>query len=438
MDSLTTPNRAHTRHSEAGMRATTFFQVARRFRDSLVGDCPVYGDHRSSAEEMDMRVLVTSRPGIGHVHPLVPLALGLQRTGHDVAWATAPEMRARIEGYGFRALPSGSAPGTASASAALLPGHDLRDVPPRERRAQFFGKRFGGAAVRMREDLAPLVDAFRPDLIVHDLAELAAAPVAAARGIPHVTVAFSGAVSESLVEGIVAAVSEVWSAEGLAVPSDAGLYEHLYLHRFPPALGPAPDNTNVRFVRPVGFDGARAEEAPAWLAALGSDRPAVYVTLGTVVSGPAQWREILTALDCLDVDAIATTGTQVDPAEIGPVPANVRVERYVPQSFILEHVAALVSHAGAGSMLAGAERGLPQLCIPMGADMWDNADALAGSGASLTLEDDQRDAVAISGAIERLLKDAAFSTAARRVAAEIATLPHPDEYVPALEALAHG
>jgi len=290
----------------------------------------------------------------------------------------------------------------------------------------------------MREDLAPLVDEFRPDVIVHDLAELAAAPIAAARGIPHVTVAFSGALSESLVEGIVAAVSDVWNAEGLDVPPDAGLYEHLYLHRFPPALGPAPDNPNVRFIRPVGFDGAGAEESPAWLAGLGSDRPAVYVTLGTVVSSSTQWREILTALDSLDVDAIATTGSQVDPAEIGPVPANVRVERYVPQSFILDNVAALVSHTGAGTMLAGAERGLPQLCIPMGADMWENADALAGSGASLTLEEDQRDAGAISGAIERLLEDDAFSSAARRVAAEIATLPHPYQHVPALEALTQG
>jgi len=51
---------------------------------------------------------------------------------------------------------------------------------------------------------------------------------------------------------------------------------------------------------------------------------------------------------------------------------------------------------------------------------------------------DQRDAVAISGAIERMLTDAAFSTAAQCVAAEIAKLPHPDEYAPALEALAHG
>lgn len=385
-----------------------------------------------------MRVLMTSMPGMGHVHPLVPLAMGLQRAGHDVAWATAGEARARIEGYGFRALQAGSAPGASSTPATTPSGPDLRDVPPRERRARLFGQRFGRAATTMREDLAALVDAFGPDLVVHDLAELAAPPVAAARGIPHVTVAFSGALSEPLMAGVVAAVTDVWAAEGLPVPSDAGLYDHLYLHRFPPALGPAPDNANVRLVRPVGFDGGSPHEAPAWLAARGSDREAIYVTLGTVVSGPAQWREILAALDSLNVDVIATTGTQVDPSDIGPVPANVRVERYVPQSFILDHVAALVSHAGAGTMLAGAERGLPQLCIPMGADMWENADALAGAGASLTLEEGQRDAATISAAVERLLDDAAFATAARRVAAEIAALPHPDEYVPVLETLAHG
>ena len=88
-------------------------------------------------------------------------------------------------------------------------------------------------------------------------------------------------------------------------------------------------------------------------------------------------------------------------------------------------------------MLAGAERGLPQLCIPMGADMWENADSLTGSGSALTLEEDQRDAAAILAALERLLHDATFSSAAQRVAAEIAALPHPDEYVPTLESLAH-
>ena len=62
---------------------------------------------------------------------------------------------------------------------------------------------------------------------------------------------------------------------------------------------------------------------------------------------------------------------------------------------------------------------------------------LTGSGSALTLEEDQRDAAAILAALERLLHDATFSSAAQRVAAEIAALPHPDEYVPTLESLAH-
>lgn len=280
-----------------------------------------------------------------------------------------------------------------------------------------------------------IVDEERPDLVLHDLAELSAAPVAASRGIPQVTFAFSGALSDPLVQGIVDAVADVWDAEGLAVPPDAGLYTHLYLHRFPPAFGAAPAGSTVRFIRPVGFDGGGDTAAPDWVAGLGTNRRAVYVTLGTVVSGADQWAELLAALDSLDVDAVATTGRQLDPAALGPVPDNVRVERYVPQSFVLGRVSALVSHAGAGSLLAGAERGLPQLCVPMGADMWDNADALTAAGAGLTLEEDERSAGDIHAALVRLLDEDTFSTAARRVAAEIADLPHPDDHVSTLQSL---
>ena len=154
--------------------------------------------------------------------------------------------------------------------------------------------------------------------------------MAAARGIPQVTFAFSGALSDPLVQGIVDAVADSWDAEGLVVPPDAGLYTHLYLHRFPPAFGAAPTGPTVRFIRPVGFDGGGDAAAPDWVSGLGTHRPAVYVTLGTVVSGPAQWAELLAALGSLDVDAVATTGRQLDPAGLGPVPDNVRVSVTYP------------------------------------------------------------------------------------------------------------
>lgn len=86
-------------------------------------------------------------------------------------------------------------------------------------------------------------------------------------------------------------------------------------------------------------------------------------------------------------------------------------------------------------MLASAARGLPQLCIPIGADQWENADALTSAGASITLEEDHRDATAISASLQSLLNDTGFSVAAEIVAAEIASLPHPDEYVSVVETL---
>ncbi len=36
-----------------------------------------------------MRVLFTTQPGVGHLHPLLPLARGMAQRGHEVAFACA-------------------------------------------------------------------------------------------------------------------------------------------------------------------------------------------------------------------------------------------------------------------------------------------------------------------------------------------------------------
>ena len=379
------------------------------------------------------RVLVSSMPSRGHLHPVVPVARSLVDAGHEVLWATGPDGVPLLQEWGFAAVSAGEA-----AYGADVPGfaEALQGVAPRERRAIAFGTRFAATARARRVDLARVADDFRPDLMMHDLAELAAPAVATARRIPKVTIAFSGPLPERLLQRVVEEVADVWQAEGQQVPADAGLHDGIYVHRFPPALGPVPPSAEVQRVRPVGFDGASARQAPAWVSELGIRRPAVYVSLGTVAVATSAWAAILAALASLDVDAVATTGTHVDSAELGPVPPNVRVERYVPQSYVLDKVSAVVSHAGAGTMLAAAERGLPQVCLPLGADMWDNADALSGAGAGITLEEGQRSPDAVRSAVERALSGGFLKAAAERLRAEITEMPHPDEIVPRLEALA--
>jgi UDP:flavonoid glycosyltransferase YjiC (YdhE family) len=271
-------------------------------------------------------------------------------------------------------------------------------------------------------------------VIVHDLCEYAAAPIATSRGIPHVTLAFGDALAPALIAATAASVAEVWTAEGLTPSDSAGLYDHLYLHPLPASLGATPRSSAVRSVRPLHFDGATVSDKPEWVATFGRDRPGVYVTFGTEAGVFAPWSDIIAALGTLDVDAVVTLGG-LDSDTIGTVPPNVRVEQYVPQAFLLDRAAAVVSHAGSGTLFATAARGLPQLCVPIAADQWQNADALAASGAGLMLELDERDPQTIRDALARLLDGPVHADAAQVLAKDFAALPHPRHHVPTIESL---
>jgi len=169
---------------------------------------------------------------------------------------------------------------------------------------------------------------------------------------------------------------------------------------------------------------------------LGTARPLVYLTSGTepaAAQGP--WTAALEALGDLDVDAVATIGRHIDPSTFGPIPSNVRVERFVAQQFVLDRAALVMSHAGAGSLLGATATGVPQLLNPIWADQWENADAASGAGVAVTCELEQRSGSDIAAALQRLLDDGRFSDAASRVADEVAAMPAPVDHVATIEAL---
>jgi calicheamicin 3'-O-methyl-rhamnosyltransferase len=107
----------------------------------------------------------------------------------------------------------------------------------------------------------------------------------------------------------------------------------------------------------------------------------------------------------------------------------------VPQCFLLDRAATVVSHAGAGTLIGAAAAGCTQLGLPISADQWENANLLAATGAGLTLEVHQRDAETIGAVVEHLLVDVAIRAAATRVCADFAQMPHPYEIVAAIEKL---
>ena len=172
------------------------------------------------------------------------------------------------------------------------------------------------------------------------------------------------------------------------------------------------------------------------MAKLGTTRPLVYLTAGTErVALEAPWVAAFNALAGLDVDVVATIGPLVDPANLGTVPDNVRVERFVPQHFLLSRAVVAASHGGAGTVLGAAAHGVPQVLYPVAADQWDNADAVSRSGSGVVCELGHRDASALAAAFQRALVEPEMRSAAGLVAAEIAAMPAAADHVAAIEAL---
>jgi len=384
-----------------------------------------------------LRVLCTSTGGAGHVHALAPAARAMRDRGHDVRWAVAPDGTDALGAMGFEWFPAGlTTQARREAAGAALPG--ITQLPMAERRGPLFTALFARAAApAMLQALAPIIDQVRPDVMLRETGELAAAPMAAARGIPLVTVAFSGVLPEHARAQILDAVHPLWEAEGLGDPSWADVYGQLYFHPFPVSFGQRPDSPVVRPVRPGS--GSPSAAPAAWAAGLGVDRPFVYVTAGTEPpSVTFPWRELLAVLGAMDVDAVATTGPHVDPATFGAIHPNVRVERFVPQADLLGRAAIVISHGGAGTVLGAAAHGRPQLVVPLFADQWENGVAVGDAGCGIVVAPDRRAAEDLDGAVRALLTSSSHRDAATRVADEIAAMPSASERAAEVEALADG
>lgn len=382
-----------------------------------------------------MRILVTSTSGTGHLHPIVPLAQELLSAGHEIAWATAADACGAVERFGFRAFPVGISHTERTAMFLATRLTELFSLPPRAQRAFGLPIMFGEiAAPAMYDDLVSVFDHYRPQLVIHEVCELAAAPIATKREIPHVSIGFGVAFSDELLEAVLLAVGPTWERQKLT-PTAPDFHGQLLLHPFPRSMDtPRADGPSGE-MRPLSYDGAASMAEPEWADRFGKERPGVYVTFGTEMGAFAPWSAVLEAVSELEVDVVATIGSQLDPTTLGSIPENTRVERYVPQSFLIERASVVVSHAGAGTVIAAASNGKPHLSIPISADNWENADLLSRHNVGITIEADERDASSVARAITGLLNDRAVSAAASIIKREFSAMQHPGALVTRLQQL---
>ncbi len=383
-----------------------------------------------------MRMLFTFAGGSGHLEPLVPLARAAEVAGHTVAFAGRPWMVPKVEALGFPAFAAGSDVGLTPKRRPLAEIDVEREIGSV---GGGFGYRIAGERAR---DLLPLCVTWQPDLLVCEELDFGAMVVAERLDLPYATVLVSGAGSFIRPDVVAEPLNRVRAEHGLPPdPNLAMLSAYLVLSSFPPSYRdpdaplPATGHTYCPLVRdPSGNDAV-----PAWVAHL-KNAPTVYFTLGTVFNMESGdlFDRVLVGLRDLPINLVVTVGRDIDPAELGPQPDNVLIERYVPQAVLLPHCSLVVSHGGSGSVIGTLAHGLPMVLIPMGADQPLNAARCEKLGVACVVDALAATPQTVREAVSRVLVDPTYRQAAERLRDEIATLPRPEHAVRLLERLAAG
>jgi UDP:flavonoid glycosyltransferase YjiC (YdhE family) len=384
-----------------------------------------------------MRVLFCSAGSAGHMRPMRPLAHAFRQRGHDVGWATAPDALDELDGFGVEPLAAGL-PMTTARQRYRQRWPEARVLRGEALSAHTFPRLFGGVvAPSMLDDLDRIVSTWQPDLVINESAALAAPLVCVRRRVRHVTHAFGLRVPPSHLRAAMAEFGSCWEAAGQAAPADGGLYRHLYLDIAPPSLQPAPAHAAVptQALSPATPPATDRHALPAALerALSAARRPVIYLSFGTVFNRHEALHSAARALAALDAQIVVTVGHDGDPASLAALPAHVHVERHVDQDALLSRCAAVVSHAGAGTMLGAAVHGLPQLLLPLAADQFRNAAAVAATGAARVILPPQMSVEAVADGVRALLASAPMRASAGRLAAEIAAMPSALEVAASLE-----
>jgi UDP:flavonoid glycosyltransferase YjiC (YdhE family) len=373
-----------------------------------------------------VRILFSSSPLTGHLLPMLPLAAAARRAGHQVIIATGPDLRAEIERRGFTAWavgPSKSEIDEVGVPRPPGPGASDEEILWTNVQRLFINPSAARAAALIERTARTPVD-----VVVQELYELGASYLRPTTG--KRLVHGLGADFPDFIELAGRGHAEVGSILGR--PDAMGEYLAApYVDPFPPLLHPP--HRPWRDVRPLRPD---AGEVPAGAALPESfvglpHSRTVYLTMGTVYTSAQGWRGLLEAVADVPVNFVATTGNALDPGDIGPLPRNVAVERFVPQALLLPTCSAVVCHAGAGTALGALAFGLPLVLLPMGADQFQNAAAVASAGAGIVLDPEAATPAAIRAALDRVLDDDSYRRAAGAVARSIAGLPTADDVLAA-------
>ncbi|WP_069768268.1 MULTISPECIES: glycosyltransferase [unclassified Streptomyces] len=375
-----------------------------------------------------MRILFISGGSRGAVFPLVPLATAARNAGHEVFVGVTENTLPAVASAGLPgvSLTSGTMPQFMYQDREGNPAVEPDD--PDEWNL-FNGHGMGRLAAASLEGLVPLIERWRPDVIVGGSLSYAAPIIAAHFKIPFVRHALNMGEPANIDLGATAELAPELEKFGLAdIPG-----EDLFIDICPPSVRPE-DAIPAQSMRYVPYN--THKKLDPWMYTR-PEVPRVLVSAGSRVTPDYELPE-LRAL----VEKVARLGLEMViavPDEVAsllePLPAGVRAG-WLPVDVLMRSSDLLVHRGGGNTMLSAMTAGIPQLVIPAMPKQVGMTENLVEYGAAKMLLDGEDTAEAIAGACQELLKEPSYLKRSQAIAQEIAQLPNPSEVVDIVVALA--
>ncbi|MEU8838136.1 macrolide-inactivating glycosyltransferase [Streptomyces roseus] len=367
----------------------------------------------------------------GHVNPSIEVIRELVARGHRVSYAIPAPFAEKIAETGATPVIWNSTLPTDEDPEAW--GTELIDnIEP-----------FLADAVQALPQLAAAFEGDEPDLVLHDITSYPARVLAHRWGVPAVSlspnlVAWTGYEEEvgapMAAELRATGRGQAYYARFRAWLDENGIEEDsdAFVGRprrsivlIPRALQPHADRVDESVHTFVGAcQGDRSASQGTWeRPAAAAGKKVLLVSLGsTFTKQPAFYRACIEAFgDLPDWHVVLQIGKFTDEAELGAVPANVEVHRWVPQLDILRRADAFITHAGAGGSQEGLATGTPMVAVPQAADQFTNADMLQGLGVARHVPMEEADARTLREAVLALVGDPEVAARAEAIRAQTAT-----------------
>jgi UDP:flavonoid glycosyltransferase YjiC (YdhE family) len=191
---------------------------------------------------------------------------------------------------------------------------------------------------------------------------------------------------------------------------------------------PLPDHHH--FLGPIAWSPAVA--GPPWWDDLPSDRPIVYLTLGS--SGRADLLGVaLEAMAELPVTVVAATAGRAAPAR---VPANAHLADYLPGAEAAARSRLVVCNGGSPTTHQALAAGVPVLGLAANMDQHLNMAGVCRSGAGELIRSEHARAEVIREAVARMLDAPAYASRAAELTRAFARYPAEQRFRSILESVA--